>query len=52
MINKNNFYLNTLQFKKNLSKTKKIFNILKKAFQILNFHFFKVLKKNIFLILI
>jgi len=31
MINKNNFYLNTLQFKKNLSKTKKIFNYFKKS---------------------
>ena len=31
MINKNNFYLNTPQFKKNLGKTKKIFNYFKKS---------------------
>ena len=33
MINKNNFYLNSKKFKKNLNKTQKIFKSFKKDFK-------------------
>ena len=46
MLNKNNFYLNTSQFKRNLNKTKKIFNSLKKNISNFEFPLFQSFEKK------